>query len=53
MESAIRLIRLSSDDKKDYCLLSQCAVDSIQIFTNILGPFAVIYVPQKEERELP
>ena len=40
---------LSSDDKKDYCLLSQCAVASIQIFTNIRGPFAVIYVPLRLE----
>ena len=25
----------------------------IQIFTTILGPFPVIYVPQRAERELP
>ena len=36
------------------CLLSQCAVASLQTFTNIRGTFAVIYVPPKRvERELP
>ena len=33
------------------CLLSQCAVASIQTFTNIRGTFAVIYVPPKKLKD--